>query len=97
VADEEGSSVSSRADGGAVVGVGEGGGVGYAEVVRLSEAVAVGVGLIVVLGPPGGVLPPVVVAGADDSGSVGVTLGSGKSEVGPPSCEGVGLVAGCGR
>ncbi len=62
--------------------------------VRLSEAVAVGVGLIVVLGPPGGVLPPVVVAGADDSGRVGVVLGSGESDVGPLSCEGVELVAG---
>ncbi|MCT9141741.1 hypothetical protein, partial [Streptomyces violarus] len=63
--DAEGSCVVSRADGGAVVRVGEGGGEGKAVVVRLSEGVAVGAGPVGVLVAPVGVLLPGEVAGTD--------------------------------
>jgi hypothetical protein len=93
----EGSS-ESGADGGTVVGVGEGGGVGVVAPVRLSEAVAVGVVSTVSLVVPDGVMPPVVVAGRFVSGCwVGVGLVADGSVVGVLSGEAVGLVAGRGR
>jgi hypothetical protein len=86
------------ADGGTVVGVGEGGGVGVVAPVRLSEAVAVGVVSTVSLVVPDGVMPPVVVAGRFVSGCwVGVGLVADGSVVGVLSGEAVGLVAGRGR
>jgi hypothetical protein len=96
-ADAEGSSESSAA-GGCVVGVGEGKGGGVVAPVRLSEAVAVGVGSTGSLVVPDGVMPPVVVAGMFVSGRwVGVGLVVDGSVVGVLSGEAVGLVAGCGR
>lgn len=96
MADAEGSS-DSRTDGGTVVGVGEGGGVGGADVLRPLEGVAPGVGSLVALVVPEGVTPPLVVAGPVGSGRVGVGLGSGASVVGVVSTDEVGLVDGCGR
>lgn len=78
--------------------MGEGGGTGGVEPVRLSEAVAGGVASVGSLVVPDGVMPPVVVAGRDVSGCwVGVGLVADGSVVGVLSGEAVGLVAGCGR
>jgi hypothetical protein len=72
--------------------------VGGVVLVRLSEAVAVGVGPAGPSAVPDGVMVPVVVAGRVVSGCwVGVGLVADGSVVGVLSGEVVGLVAGCGR